>query len=54
MGFFKRIFSKQMIRRIVEQIEKRYIFVQLDLEHYYEPFFERDLLSRTAADLDTT
>ena len=52
MGFFKRIFGRQDDSAIVEQIEKRYIFVQLDLEHYYEPFYERDLLSRTAADLD--
>ena len=33
----------KMIQRMKQQIEKQYIFVQLDLEHYYEPFYDRDL-----------
>ena len=51
MGFLKNLFKKQDDTEIVNEIEKQYIFVQLDLEHYYEPFYARDLLNKPAVDL---
>ena len=52
MGFLKRIFGRLDDTANEQQIEKQYIFVQLDLEHYYEPFYERDLVTKRAPDLD--
>lgn len=43
MNFIKKLFSKQDEKAIEEQIEKQYIFVELDLEHWYEPFYTRNL-----------
>lgn len=51
MGFFTNLFKKQDDSEIVNEIEKRYIFVQLDLEHYSEPFFARDLVNMSSPDL---
>lgn len=51
MGFLKNFFKKQDDSEIVNEIEKRYFFVQLDLEHYYEPFYARDLLNMPPPDL---
>ncbi|NYF25112.1 hypothetical protein [Sporosarcina sp. JAI121] len=51
MGFLKRIFGRQDDKANEEQIEKQYIFVQLDLEHYYEPFYDRNLVTGPTADL---
>jgi len=51
VGFFKNLLKKQDDSEIVNEIEKRYIFVQLDLEHYYEPFYARDLVNMPSPDL---
>jgi len=51
VGFLKNLFKKQDDSEIVNEIEKRYIFVQLDLEHYYEPFNARDILNMSTPNL---
>lgn len=43
MNFIKKLFSKRDEKAIEEQIEKQYIFVELDLEHWYEPFYAQNL-----------
>lgn len=51
MGFLKNLFKKQDDSEIVNEIEKRYIFNQLDLEHYYKPFYARNLVNMPSPDL---
>ena len=45
MNFFKKLFMRPDEKAIEEEIEKQYIFVELDLEHWYEPFYAKDLSS---------
>lgn len=52
MSFLKKLFSKQDNTKNEAQIEKQYIFVELELEDYYEPFYARDLSERQVADLN--
>ncbi|MBO0586045.1 hypothetical protein [Sporosarcina sp. E16_8] len=51
MGFLEKLFKKQDDSQIVNEIEKQYIFVQLELEHYYEPFYARDLVDMPTPNL---
>ena len=52
MSFLKKLFSKQDNTKNEAQIEKQYIFVELELEDYYEPFYARDLSECQVADLN--
>ncbi len=48
LNFLKKLFSKRDEKAIEEQIEKQYIFVELDLEHWYEPFYAQNLTSKSS------
>ena len=45
MNFFKKLFMRPDEKAIEEEIEKQYIFVELDLEQWYEPLYAKNLSS---------
>ena len=51
MNFIKRLFAKQTNKKTEEQIEREYIFNELDLEEWCEPFFENDFTQAMHAEL---